>query len=70
METKGVKILKNVKTHWISMLTLAQCVMPKYNLLMKIPIDVPTNDKAKEKFDLLCDVKFDWGLLPLFHCCN
>ncbi len=57
METKGAKILKNVKTHWISMLSPTWCVMVEYRiLLMKMALDGPTNDKAKENFKLLCDV--------------
>ncbi len=57
METKGVKILKNVKPCWISMLSHVQCVMAEYKtLLMQMALDVPTNDKAKTNFDLFCDV--------------
>jgi len=57
METKGVKILKNVKTCWISMLFLVQCVMVEYiTLLMKMTFDVPINDRVKTNFDLLCNV--------------
>ncbi len=58
METKGARILKNVKTHWISMLSFAQCVMAEYkSLLVKMALDAPTNDKAKTNFDLLCDLQ-------------
>ncbi len=45
METKGAKILKNVKACWISMLFFARCVTAKYKiLLMKMTFDVPIND--------------------------
>jgi hypothetical protein len=64
--TKLAKILKNVKTRWISMLFLVQRVMVEYKtLLIMMTLDVPTNDKAKTNFDLLYDVQ---GLLPLCCC--
>jgi hypothetical protein len=45
METKGAKILKNIKTCWRSMLFFARCVMAKYKiLLMKMTFDAPIND--------------------------
>jgi len=57
METNRAKILKNVKTHWIYMLSLAQCVMVEYKiLLMKMALDDPINEKTKANFDLFCDV--------------
>jgi hypothetical protein len=43
METKGAIALKNVKTHWIFMLSFARRVMAKYRrLLMKMALDGPT----------------------------
>ncbi len=57
METKWAKILKNVQTPWIFMLSLAQHVMTKYKaLLMKMTFDGPTNEKTKVNFDHLCGV--------------
>jgi len=57
MKTKGVKILKNIKIYWISMLFLVRCVMVGYKtLLMKMTLDAPINDQTKTYFDLLCDV--------------
>ncbi len=62
METKGAKILKNVKTPWISMLSPIWHVMVEYKtLLMKMALDAPINEKAKvvflkDNFDLICDV--------------
>ncbi len=71
METKGVKILENIITRWISMLSPIKNVMVKYmTLLMKMDIDNPSNEKAKANFDLLCDVQVMLGLvaiLPLLH---
>jgi hypothetical protein len=44
MQTKGNKILRNVKTKWISMLSLAKKVMVKYKtLLVKMALGNPTN---------------------------
>jgi hypothetical protein len=45
MKTKGVKISKNIKTYWISMLFFVQCVMVEYKtLLRKMTLDAPIND--------------------------
>lgn len=45
METKGLKLLRNVKTRWISMLNLTKRVIAKYmiKLLVKMGLDMPTN---------------------------
>jgi len=58
METKKTKILRNVKTQWISMLSPAKHIMAKYKtLVMKMAIDSLRNEKPKANFDLLCDVQ-------------
>jgi hypothetical protein len=45
--------------------------MAEYKTLpMKMALDVPTNDKAKTKFDFICYVEILLGLKPFFHCCN
>jgi hypothetical protein len=71
METKGAKILKNIKTQWITMLSPIKHVMVEYMiLLMKMAIENPNNEKEKANFDLLCDVQVMLGLatiLPLLH---
>jgi hypothetical protein len=57
METNKAKILKNVKTRWIYMLSLAQCVMVEYKIsLMKMALDDLIDEKTKANFDLFCDV--------------
>ncbi len=57
METKGEMLLKNVKTCQIFMLSATWCVMTQYKtLLMKMAFEAPSNDKAKAKFEFLCDV--------------
>jgi hypothetical protein len=45
METKGLKLLRNVKTRWISMLNPTKRVNAKYmiKLLVKMGLDMPTN---------------------------
>jgi len=66
METKGAKILKNVKTRWIFILLLVWRVMAKYiTLLINMTLDAPINDKAKTNFDLLCDVQILLGLVAI-----
>ncbi len=56
MKVKRVKILKNLKTFWISTL-FTQLVMVEYKiLLMKMAIDGLVNYKAKPNFDLLWDL--------------
>jgi len=65
METKRAKILKNGKTHWISMLSPTWHVMVEYRtLLMKMAFDAPTNEKEKANFDLFYDV---YILLKIVH---
>jgi len=50
-----------------TLLSPTQHVLAKYKtLLMKMAIDGPTNDKAKENFDLLCDVIFFFRVLAIF----
>ncbi len=64
---KGAKILKNVKTQWIGMLSPTKHVMVEYKtLLMKMALDNPNNEKAKANFDLLCDVQVMLGLATIF----
>jgi hypothetical protein len=45
METKGLKLLRNVKTRWISMLNPTKKVIAKYmiKLLVKMGLDMPKN---------------------------
>jgi hypothetical protein len=52
MQTKGNKILLNVKTRWISMLNLAKRVMEEYKTpLVKLILDSLTNQKAKLNYE-------------------
>jgi hypothetical protein len=66
METKGAKILKNVKTRWIFILSFVQRVMAKYRtLLINMALDALINDKAKTNFDRLCDVQILLGFVAI-----
>jgi hypothetical protein len=52
METIGPKLLKNVKTKWISMFSLAKQVMLEYKiLLMKMAINMDANSQATTNFE-------------------
>jgi hypothetical protein len=63
MELKG---MKDVKTHWIFMLSPVWHVMVEFRtLLMKMALDGPTNDKAKANFELICDVQILLGLVAI-----
>jgi len=63
LETKGNKILQNVKTKWISMLNLTKRLMVEYRtLLVKMTLDNPTNQQAKQNYEHLCDLQILLGL--------
>jgi len=63
METKGNKILWNIKTRWISMISLVKRVLSKYRILfMKMALDAPIIPFAKSSLSLLIDVEFLLGL--------
>jgi hypothetical protein len=68
---KGKKNLKNIKTHWISMLSPSKCVLNEYKpLIVKMAKDNSTINIAKPKYELLCDVEMFLGLacvLPLLE---
>jgi hypothetical protein len=57
MKTKGSKILWNVKTRWISMLSTTKWVMSMYMpLVAKMAENNPSLMAARVNFELLCDV--------------
>jgi hypothetical protein len=65
METKGQKMLRNVKTRWISMLSPTKTVLAEYwTLLLKMGLDMATIAPAKANFELLCN----FGLLLSLAC--
>jgi hypothetical protein len=58
VQTKGNKILQNVKTKWIFMLSLAKGEMEKYKiLLVKMALGSLTNQQAKLNYENLCDIQ-------------
>jgi hypothetical protein len=71
LEIKGNKILRNVKTRWISMLSLAKRLMVEYRtFLVKMALDNLTNQQAKQNYEHLCDFQTLLGLayiLPLLE---
>ncbi len=64
METKGNKILHNVKIQWISMLNPAKRMMAKYRtLLVKMGMDYNTNQPRKFNYEYLSDLQILLGLV-------
>jgi hypothetical protein len=63
LETKGLKLLRNVKTHWISMLSLLKCVLARYkSLVVKMHYDCVKSKYVHDNFELLCDLDLILGL--------
>jgi hypothetical protein len=71
METEGNKILRDIKTRWISMISLVKHVLFEYcTFLMKMALDAPTIASTKSKLCLLINVKTLLGLnvsMPLLE---
>jgi hypothetical protein len=64
METKGLKLLRNVKTRWISMFKPTKWVMVEYKtLLMKMALNMDVNFQAPTNIKRLVDL--DMFLYPL-----
>jgi hypothetical protein len=57
METKGLKLLRNVKTRWDSMLSPTKWVMVEYKtLLMKMALNMDANSQVATNFEHLVDL--------------
>jgi hypothetical protein len=68
MEIQGNKLLKNVKTRWISMLEFAKRVISEYHTLMvKMALDFAYNNSIKVNFKLLCDIEVYMGWQSCCH---
>ena len=66
---KGLKILRQVKTRWLSMMSPAIRVMNKYmTLVMKIMEDQNDIDSAKTSFYHLIDIQIMLSLSSSFPC--
>ncbi len=63
---KATKLLKNVKTHWISMLSPTNYVYYKL-LIMKMHTKNAKSDAATKRMGFLCNVELILGL-PCIHC--
>jgi hypothetical protein len=65
METKGLKMMKCVKTRWVSMLSPCKRVLSEYRtLVVKMGLDMNTCSAAKDNFDMLVDLE----VMLAFHC--
>ncbi len=69
LQTKGNKILCNVKTRWINMLNPTSCVMSKYKMLMlKMAKDNMELVIAKTNLSFCVMFPYFWLLLVYCHC--
>jgi hypothetical protein len=59
MKIKGLKILHNSKTKWISMVALEKVRI----IFVKMAQDATTNEFAIANYEELCELKLFWGLL-------
>jgi hypothetical protein len=67
LETKGLKLLCNNKTCWISMFNLLKNVFGEYkSLIVKMHMDAPKNKLVTKNLDLLCDYELVFGLPCIF----
>jgi hypothetical protein len=65
METKGQRTLKNIKTHWISMLFPLKTILFEYwALALKMYKDVGIVSQVACNLELFCDLEVMFGL---FH---
>ncbi len=71
METKGLKILCNIKTNWINMVVPSKVVLEKFKtLLVKLAKHVIVIESAIVNYELLCDIEIVLGftcLLPMLE---
>ncbi len=69
LESKGNKLLKNIKTQWISMLSPCKKFFIKYKLLVvKMVEDINHIENAKSNYKLLCYVETLLGLACILPC--
>jgi hypothetical protein len=63
MKIKGLKVLHNTKTKWISMVALSKVVLEEVKtILVKMAQDVTTYDSVIANYEELCELKLFWGL--------
>ncbi len=62
IESRGLKILKNIQTQCFSMLTFFKWLSCEYkSLVMNMSNDLPTNTVTTTNSELLCDVEIMMG---------
>ncbi len=63
MKIKGLEILHNTKTKWISMVAPSKVVLEQVKtILVKMAQDATTNEFAIANYEELCELKLFWGL--------
>jgi len=63
LKTKGLKLLRNVKIHWISMLSPLKRLLAHYkSLVVKMHFDCEKNKSVYGNFELFCDLDVILGL--------
>ncbi len=63
LETKGLKLLRNVKTQWVSMLNPLKCVLAHpWFLVVKMHFNCEKNKSTLDNFELLCELDLILGL--------
>jgi hypothetical protein len=68
-KTKGLKLLHNIKTCWISMLRPLKCVLGEYkSLIVKMHMDMPKNKLVIESLDMLCNMELILVSHAYFQC--
>jgi hypothetical protein len=66
-KTKGLKLLRNIKTCWISMLSPLKCVLGEYkSLIVKMHMDMPKKKVVIKSLDMLCSLELVFGLPCIF----
>ncbi len=64
MKMKGLKLLHNTKTKWISMVAPSKVVLDEVKtILVKMAQDAIANEFAITNYEELCELKLFWGLL-------
>jgi len=71
LETKGLKLLRNIKAYWISMFSPLKQLLGEYkSLVVKMYIDAPKNKTIQKNLDFLCDLELVLGppcILPMLE---
>jgi hypothetical protein len=71
LECKANKIQKNIKTHWISILSPSKHILNEYEaFVVKMAIDSASGQITEANYELLCDVETLLGLacvIPLLE---